>query len=104
MTRTKVLLLVGLTTMGFQVWSWFLGLGLSAWLGLVAASKMVGDAAYNIWGEEEEPSPDAPYRRSQFMPLPPGAEDPMARFAPQNRQPQSGISPDIMAMLRKYIR
>ena len=106
MTRTKVLLLVGLTTMGFQVWSWFLGLGLSAWLGIIAASKMIGDAAHNVWGEEEEePRPQMPYRRSQFMPAPPRADDDqMARYAPQNRPPQSGVSPDIMAYLRKYIR
>jgi len=78
---------------------------LAAIAAIMGAAKMTGDAAYNIWGEEEEePRPSAPYRRSQFMPPPPGAEDQMARFAPQNRQPQSGVSPDIMAYLRKYIR
>ena len=63
-----------------------------------AGSAMSGDS------EEEEPRPYMPYRRSQFMPPPQGTQDPMARYAPQNRQPQSGVSPDIMAYLRKYIR
>jgi hypothetical protein len=90
--------------MGFQVWSWFLGLGLTAWLALIAGAKTIGDAAYNVWGDEEEQRPQGQYRRSQFMPPPPGAEDQMARYAPENRPVRSGVSPDIMAYLRKYIR
>ena len=54
------------------------------------------------WGEEEEPERPVggPYRGpSQFMPQMGGN-----RYAPQNRSPQSGISPDILAYLRKYVR
>lgn len=56
------------------------------------------------WGqeEEEEPPVGGPFRGSQFTPRPP--QDTMARFAPQNRAPQSSPSPDILAYLRKYVR
>lgn len=63
----------------------------------------MGSAAYNIWGrEEEEPGVGGPYRGSQFTPQ--MGQGTMQRYAPQNRPPQSGVSPNIMAYLRKYIR
>ena len=106
MTRTKVLLLVGLTTMGFQVWSWFLGLALGTWQALAAmltagsAATSSGTSVYDRMQEPEEPGVGGPYRGpSQFMPQMGGN-----RYAPQNRSPQSGISPDILAYLRKYVR
>ena len=57
------------------------------------------------WGEEpEEPGVGGrgTYRPSRFLPQ--EKERPVTRYAPQNRPPQSGISPDIMAYLRKYVR
>lgn len=49
--------------------------------------------------EPEDPGVGGQYRPSRFLPQP--RPNP---YAPQSRPPQSGVSPDIMAYLRKYIR
>ena len=91
--------------MGFQVWSWFLGLALGTWQALAAmltasaAATSIGTSVYDRMQEPEEPGMSGQYRPSRFLPQPP-----VNRYAPQNRQPQSSVSPDIMAYLRKYIR
>jgi len=78
---------------------------LAAIAAIIAGTKAVGDAAYNVWGkdDEEEGLDGSGYRRSQYMPEPRGP-GPTARYAPQNRQPQSGVDPNIMSYLQKYMR
>jgi len=125
------MLLVGLMTMGFQMWSWFLGPLMAAYAVAQAADAALKKAdapdwlrkmgtgvygTYQVWSEnkaEEEAEEQAeeqarlsklqPYRRSEFMP---GAGDGghMARYAPGNRPMQSGVSPNVMDYLRKYVR
>jgi len=76
---------------------------LAAIAAAIQAASMAANTAQNIWGEEEEPQrPGGQYRRSQFMPPPSGADDQMARYAPQNRQPRSD-SP-LMGYLMKFMR
>ena len=74
---------------------------------LLAGTSAAGNAAYNIWGPDEEPPrPNAPYRPSRFLPdfTGGGQNRQMQGYAPQNRQMRSGPSPEIMAYLRKFIR
>ena len=70
------------------------------------AEGMAGDAM----SPSDEEIANAQPKRTGFMPQPsrflaanrePG---PMARYAPQNRQPQSGLDPEIMNYLMKYMR
>ena len=126
------MLLVGLMTMGFQAWSWFLGVLMSLLSLAKAADSTMKSAGAPNWlrgvttggygaytmNEEEKAAAaraeaeeaareaqrfNAPYQRSEYMPNR-DSSDHMARYAPQNRQPQSGVSPDIMAYLRRYVR
>lgn len=103
----KASLLVGLMTMGFQVWSWFLGLGWAAWSLIVSLSKMAGDAlaapgnreraeAEAAEAEEERirQSKLKPYSRSQYMPDIGGDRPERTRY---------GTSP-LMGYLDKFTR
>jgi len=84
-------------------------MGAPNWLRVLGTG---GFGAYNVKSEmdaeaqaeaqAETQRPREPYQRSTFMPQ--QGQDPMARYAPQNRQRQSGVSPDIMAYLRRYVR
>ena len=78
-------------------------------MGLGGASGLAGSAGAPSDDELREMNEQQaraamrrPYQRSSFMPE--RGSSPMARYAPQSRQPQSGVSPDILAYLRKYIR
>jgi len=75
-------------------------------LGLGGASGLAASAS----APSDEEIANAQPKRTGVMPQPsrfsaanrePG---PMARYAPQNRQPQSGLDPEIMNYLMKYMR
>ncbi len=99
MKRWKTYLLVGMITMGFEAWSWFLGIGLAGWLAIVAASKYVGEALAEPGNRKRaQASREAAdklaarnaklqsYQPSEFLPQErQGAID---RYSPQNRQPR----------------
>ena len=85
----------------------------SASLGLSGASGLADDASAPSDDEIADNRRDAlaaqlkaskqqPYRRSQFMPDESQDYSPMARYSPRNRQPSSGIDPQILAHLRRF--
>ena len=102
----KAALLVCLMTMGFQMWSWIAG-----WL-IAAAIQVATHVAQRMKERSDAESQKAfdesaqgmhskmsgQYRRSAYMPD--EENDPMARYAPENRQPQS-TSP-LMSYLQRF--
>ena len=98
----------------------FIGPPVAAGLSAAAAGTIAGGASMGLSGAEglagsasapsDEEIANAQPKRTGFMPQPsrfsaanrePG---PMARYAPQNRQPQSGLDPEIMSYLMRYMR
>ncbi len=117
--------------MGFQMWSWFLGALLSLFSAAKAADSGMkklgapdwlrqvlggGHGAYSVRQDNEalkaedeavRASADAarlnqPYRRSEYMPDQSEGYSPMARYSPRNRQPSSGVDPQLMQYLRQF--
>ena len=91
------------------------GIGAGAGLPMIAGSVGMGlSGAGGLAGSASAPSDeeleDMIPTRTGYMPPPSrfsGAArgpSPMARYAPQNRQPQSGVDPEIMQYLMRYMR
>jgi len=71
--------------------------------GVVGSATAPSDDEIRAANEEQaRAAMRKPYQRSSFMPEP--GQGPMARYAPQNRQMQSGVDPDVMQFLMKYMR
>ena len=81
----------------------------SASLGLSGAEGIASDASAPsendivAAGLESDRASRAASIASQPRPQRMG-QSPMARYAPQNRQPQSGVDPEIMQYLMRYMR
>ena len=79
------------------------GIATGAGIGLSGASGLADDAS--------APTDDelAKAQRPKMAYTPPPREErygpnPMERYAPENRRPQSGVDPEIMNYLMKYMR
>jgi len=78
-------------------------MGLGGASGLANSASAPSDDEIRAANEEQaRAAMRKPYQRSSFMPQP--GQGPAARYAPQNRQMQSGVDPDVMQFLMKYMR
>lgn len=97
MKRWQVFLLVGLMTMGINLFKWV------AALAAIAAAIKAATGVYNATKEPDAPPEETPtgyYQRSMFMP----ELETRSPYAPENRQMQTGPSPGIVNYLSKYVR
>ena len=102
----KASLLVGLMTVGFQMWSWIAGWLIAAAISVATAvAQRMNERKNQAEQEEYDDSSEGmhsrmsgSYRPSRFAQG--SGRDPLARYAPQNRQPRS--SSDLMNYLRSF--
>ena len=104
--------LVDLLKLGAGVALTATGIGAGAGLPMIAGSAALGlNGAGGIAQDAEAPS-DEELAKARTGAMPPPSQfsvanrrpGPMERYSPQNRRPQSGVDPEIMNYLMKYMR